>query len=277
VATPVAGAAAGAMSADPAGAGSSMYLPFFSSTSAPGWRWQVVAFALLLGGCANGDFKEVRPLLVRDDIHDWVGPAAIEGTNALPSSFELTDDERQLRDLAYPLIEPPYDRHKWYSVAGEYGLIARDRSQAFDHTAYANNLLGKDYRSPAARYSRLIDDIRNDTTRLPPFFETATRVLDTDQKRQMSLAYVSELSRAERDNALRQINVNAAIISWVGSRIHQRIASYQFALERLVIMTPMHQAADAEVALKHLRAEVAYYESHGAPSWRRENSLASSR
>ncbi len=25
----------------------------------------------LLAGCANGDFAEVNPTLVRDDIHDW--------------------------------------------------------------------------------------------------------------------------------------------------------------------------------------------------------------
>ena len=36
--------------------------------------------------------------------------------------FPLTDEERQLRDLAYPLIEPPYDRQRWYSVLGEYGV-----------------------------------------------------------------------------------------------------------------------------------------------------------
>ncbi len=27
-----------------------------------------------------------------------------------------------LRDLAYPLIEPPYERQRWYSVLNEYGF-----------------------------------------------------------------------------------------------------------------------------------------------------------
>ena len=44
--------------------------------------------------------------------------------------------------------------------------------------------------------------IRNDVlTRLPQFFETATRVLDIDQKRQKSLALIAALSPAERKNA----------------------------------------------------------------------------
>ena len=58
------------------------------------------------------------------------------------SSFELTDDERALRDLAYPLIEPPYDRQQWYSVAGEYGLYRPIRGPAFDRTAYAMRSAG---------------------------------------------------------------------------------------------------------------------------------------
>jgi hypothetical protein len=256
-----------------------MQIPPPPQTPGPIWRRRVFALAglLLLGGCANGDFGEVRPFLVTDGIHDWVGPAAIAGTKASPSTFELTDDERQLRDLAFPLIEPPYDRQKWYSIAGEYGLIARDRSHVFDRTAYTSRLLGDYYRSASARYSHLIDDIRNDTTRLPQFFETATRVLDIDRKRKLSLAHISDLSPTERTEALRRINVNAAIVSWVRSKLKQRAASYKFALERLVIMTPSQQAVEAEHALNHLNAEIAYYDTHSAPSWGRAPSLASTR
>ena len=65
------------------------------------WRrhFFVTAAFLLLAGCGtpNGDFGEVRPTLVSDGMHDWVGPYA---TGSVPSKFELTDDERALRDLA---------------------------------------------------------------------------------------------------------------------------------------------------------------------------------
>jgi hypothetical protein len=126
---------------------------------------------LLLGDCANGDFGEVRPFLVADGIHDWVGSAAIAATKVSPSNFGLTDDERKLRDLAYPLIEPPCDRQMWYSIAGENGGIARGRSHAFDRTVYARRLLDDNYRSTSGRCSQLIDDIRNDITRLPQFLK----------------------------------------------------------------------------------------------------------
>ncbi len=208
----------------------------------------------LLGGCGtpNYDFGEVRPSLVSDSIHDWIGPAAAAPRPA--STFELTDDERQLRDLAFPLIEPPYDRQKWDSVLREYGLIGNYRPGAYDRTTYATRLLSADYRSPASRYAQLIDDIRNDITRLPQFFETAARVVDIDTKRRKSLSYISALSPAERANALRRNRENNCIIAWVRDSLSQRAASYRFALERLVIMTPSPDAAQVELTLNHLRA-----------------------
>jgi hypothetical protein len=244
------------------------------------WRKPVLALALagtaFLGGCANGDFEEVRPTLVRDDIHDWVALDAIAGKHAFPSHYELTDDERALRDLAYPLIEPAYDRHKWYSVAGEYGVIGSDHRAIFDRAAYSNHLMGDRYRSPSARYAKLADDIRNDTVRLPPFFETATRVLDMDRKRAKSMTFVHDLSAFERDHALRRIRENAAIVALVRDKLARRMVSYRFALERLVVITPSQQAVDCEQALRHLAGLVARYR-YPAPTWTREQSLASAR
>jgi hypothetical protein len=51
----------------------------------------------------------LREKLVYDDMHDWVGRDAVRGIGGKPSQFRLTDDERQLRDLGYALIQPPYD------------------------------------------------------------------------------------------------------------------------------------------------------------------------
>ena len=42
-------------------------------------------------------------------------------------------------------------------------------------------------------------------------------------------------------------------------------------------MTPSTQAADVEHLLNNLRAEIARYDTHGAPTWVREQSLAAAR
>lgn len=215
---------------------------------------------LLLAGCsANADFGEIRADLVSDDIHDWLGPAALDGKRVLPSDYELTDDERQLRDLAFPLIQPPYDRQKWYSVLGEYGLAGLDRRTVFPRDAYASHLFDDEYRSPSARYQKLIEDARNDTTRMPQFFETAARVRDMDDKRQKSFAYIPHLRKHERVEAIRRIRENELIVSWVCSSLEQRAAAYRFALERLVIMTPTPLAVDTELAIKEMKARLAQY------------------
>lgn len=108
---------------------------------------------LLLGGCANSDFGRLRSSLVRDDTHAWMGPAAYRKPGNPPWQHQLTDEERQLRDLAYPFIEPPYERHRWYSVLGEYDLESRPWPYP-DRAAYASQLFQTAYRSQTARYNR---------------------------------------------------------------------------------------------------------------------------
>jgi len=222
---------------------------------------------MALAGCA-GDFGEIKPMLQRDNMHDWV---AADATGSIPSSqFQLTDDERQLRDLAYPLIEPPYLRHTAGSYLREAGSFPQQYHSGEDTTAYATYLVSFPSRSPAARYSRLIDDIRNDTTRLPHFFETAARVVDLDRKRQKAFAYISVTSDAERIEAARRMNENAAIIGQVRHSVALRASSYKFALERLIIMTPSQDAVQGELMINQLKATLAQYRN-GAPLLRTES------
>jgi hypothetical protein len=212
---------------------------------------------LLLGGCLNGDFGRVRPSLVNDDVHNWVGREAARDAGRTPSSLPLTDDERTLRDLAFPLIEPPYDRNRWDSVLLEWGLAPGQVNwPPDDHTTYAARLLGRDYRSPAARYSQLIDDIRNDEVRIGPFYAAAHRVLDMDARRDKSMAYVADLSRAEYVEAKRRIAENALVVDWVQRSLRQRADAYRYALERCVVATPSPLAVDAERALNALRQQI---------------------
>jgi hypothetical protein len=210
----------------------------------------LLAGQCLLAGCAGGDFGRPRAWLVSDEIHDWVGAEAARADGLRTSQFPLTDEERRLRDLAYPLIEPPYDRDRWFSVLDQYGLTKAFRPDApFDRTAYSRHLMDTAYRSANARYAKLNEDIRNDVERIGPFFAVARRVLDLDTKRTQSLAYVSKLTRHERADADARNAENALTVAWVQCSLAERSASYRYALERLVISTPSPVAADVEHAL----------------------------
>jgi hypothetical protein len=225
-----------------------------------------------LTGCAEGDFGRIRSSLVFDDVHDWIGAEAVGSIGGVPSRFGLTDDERELRDLAYPLIEPPYDRQRWYSILGEYGLV-RIRSAPFDRTLYCARLMSRPARSPASRYGLLLEDIRNDLVRIGPFFRTAARVADLDSKRAQSLPYVSDMSKAEQANALARIAENQLVAGWVQHSLHLRVASYRYALERLVIVAPSPTAVEAEQTLNRLALEIdgAPLAAEAAPPARRAN------
>jgi len=210
----------------------------------------------MLGGCSGGDFGRTRQDFLNDDMHRWLGTEATGSVGLKASQFQLTDGERQLRDQAYPVIEPPHSRPAWKAVFGDYQVVASPWRQkvAFDRTAYGRQLIDEPHRSDASRYSLLIDDVRDDITRFEPFYATAARVLDLDRKRNASLAHVSQLSPRERADAVARMEENTLIVQWVQQCQERRISSYRWALERLVVQAPDGMAAEADRLLNELAA-----------------------
>jgi hypothetical protein len=212
-----------------------------------------------LGGCSGGDFGRTRQDFRNDDMHRWIGAEATSSIGLRPSQFQLTDNERLLRDLAYPLIEPPRSRPAWKSVFGDYQPLPSPWRQApvFDRTAYGRQLIDEPHRSHSSRYAQLIEDVRDDITRFEPFFAGAGRVLDLDKQRNASLALISELSPRERADAIARMQENTLIVQWVQQCLERRISSYRWALERLVIHAPHNMAADADRLIGELAAQTA--------------------
>jgi hypothetical protein len=218
----------------------------------------ILAAALLAGGCAlNGDFDRVRPELRSDDMHAWVGRDAVASIGLPPSKSPLTDDERALRDLAFAMIDPPYDRNRWDSVFREYGFGRYPREPIrFDVTEYWRRLDEIYRRSEASAYAQLVTDARNDTVRIDPFFAIAGRVADMDRKRAKALNHVSGLTRPEHDNALFRNNENTAIVEWVCRSLYARLDAYRYALERMVVSAPNSAAVEVERALTLLHGRI---------------------
>jgi hypothetical protein len=212
-----------------------------------------------LAACSGGDFGRTRADMRSDDMHRWLGAEVTSSVGLKPSQFQLTDEERQLRDLAYPLIEPPLSRPAWKSVFGDYKALPSPWRQkiVFDRTMYGRTLIDEPHRSHSSRYAQLIEDVRNDITRFEPFFAGAIRVIDLDKKRNASMARVSELSPTEKADAVERMQENSLIIQWVQQCLEQRVSSYRWALERLVIQAPDGMAADADRLIGELAAQTA--------------------
>jgi hypothetical protein len=230
--------------------------PIRGSRARPVVLASIVLLSISLGGCAGGDFGRTREDFRSDDMHRWIGAEATGSIGMKASQFQLTDIERSLRDLAYPLIEPPHSRPAWKTVFGDYQTIASPwrQSPIFDRTAYGRMLIDEPHRSHSSRYSELMDDVRNDLTRFDPFYANAARVIELDKKRNASLKFISDLSPRERADAVARMEENAVIVQWVEQCLQRRVASYRWALERLVVQAPDNIAADADRLIGELEA-----------------------
>jgi len=215
---------------------------------------------LFLGNCSSiADFGRLRSDLVADDIHAWVGEDAAQSVGAPVSLNNLTEDELALRDLAFPLIEPPYDRIRWDAVLYEYGVqhSLRREEWVFDPAAYYGHLQTAFHRSTAGRYNQLIDDVRNDIVRIEPFFATARRVVALDERRQRTMQSVRDLSPVERGSALARVAENSLTIAWVHHSLTERCASYRYALDHLTVAEPAPAAAEAARLIAQLQQRLA--------------------
>ena len=216
------------------------------------------ALAFLFGGC-YGDFGRPRPSSIfTQDRSAYISNEAAAAAGGF-SAYQWTDEEKYLREYAYPMIRPPYSRERWYVLLGEWRRVSAVPyyGENYDYAAYAAALLGAPYRSASARYSQLLDDIRNDLTRFDPFLDVAWRVVDLDRKRERSLAVVSGLTPDELFNAAARVRENAMILAWVQKCMGERAGSYRYVLERLVIAVPSPQAAETERMLGELERRIA--------------------
>lgn len=207
---------------------------------------------------SSGDYGRPRDSEFFDEYFPWLKGETLGflglGTPAAP----YTDDELQIRDQAYAILLPPdIKRRSYLTVAGVdfvelWNLLAVE-PPPFDVGSYADSLISKPYRSSTARYARLIDDIRADAGRAGPFFNLAYRVLDADRIRQQSFRYV----RIAPDNfelARIRVDENRRLIAGIYYRFRERIASYRYALDALLVLTPSPYAVEAESALRVLEA-----------------------
>src|ERR1700694_5756617 len=219
----------------------------------------LLAAGLMLAGCSGGDFGRTRQDFLNDDMHRWIGAEATGSVGLPASQFQLTDGERQLRDLAYPLIEPPHSRPAWKSVFGDYKPLPSPWRQevVFDRTAYGRTLIDEPHRSHSSRYAQLMEDVRDDITRFEPFFANAVRVIDLDKKRNASLSHISELSPRERADAVARMQENSLIVQWVQQCLERRISSHRLAMEPLGRSVPDNLAADADRLIGELAAQTA--------------------
>jgi hypothetical protein len=232
--------------------------------------------ALVCGGCAlalaalalraagAGDLGRADPnfwdgLLPKQLYLGPVAPLSFPPSGMPHSLYPLTDAEASLREQSFSILQPPQHREVWKTLMDSWvqaTAFPLDILRA-DPYAYANVLIGLPFASEEARYSRLIDDVSSDYLLLGPFMTTACQVVDMDVRRARSLAYVQGFTDYEIGNALARNNENRALIEGAELVLADRVWSYRYAVNRLVVAVPSRLAVQAERAVERYATQVA--------------------
>jgi hypothetical protein len=210
----------------------------------------LLALPLFAAACAApaGDFGRPRANYFNDTIFPAYGEGLALWRGEPVSDAPLTDEERVLRDLGYAILMPAGDRQDWDRMLTEHvrTRVLPIEKAPLDPGAYSDVLISTAYRSSTARYSRLMEDCRTDTTRAGPFFSAALRVAAADGAREKAAAQMFHVVPLERQSAMARVYENRVLINWVHRRFFDRLAGYKLALDRLVLATPAPAAVETE-------------------------------
>ena len=233
-------------------------------------RAVVLGTGLALAGCVEtGDFGRPRPGLWNDLVLEPTGSLAARARGEPVSSYAFTDDENELRDRAWRFLMPAHERAWFRSILAELvrtrllPVSVRPRS----HRAYHQALMEDGGPSPVSRYRRVSEDIVADAKLIGPFVGVAARVLAADDVRLRSLAYVQDLTEGQVRDAAARIAENRCLVAWVRLAVAERIASYRYAVEHLVIEAPQSAGIPTERALLALKAHQSAFDALPVASW----------
>ncbi len=230
-----------------------------------------LALVLLVtvGGCARptGDFGRAEPSVIHDKVMPAVGGQIARARGESVSKFNLTNDEKLLRNLGWGLIRPP-SSEDW--IQGTRVELMRTRILPEENDALKLNLYyyflrSANYRSSDARYARVAADATGDAELVPPFCEVAVRVSKADDERLRALGRNDIPEDQEYFGAQARVWENRKYTEWVMLALRYRLKAYREALDKLEVETPSEHALwDANSGLKRLSAAIVNLEK-GCP------------
>ncbi len=229
------------------------------------------ALALLLALVASpapaldGDFGRKDGSSWTDQLLPWVGMGAAATRGERVSLFSYTDEEKDLRAMGHTLVMPIHKGDDWNAFWADmkaYRIVSQNWPWP-SATMYCQILLVEPRVSPRSRYAHVLDAIRSDRMRLPPFFAKAHVVYEADRIRDTALTYVTHVNDEDFAFAGNRIQENQMVMRMVRRSLKDRVAAYHCALERLVVSQPEPEAVFVERELAALEDDLSRYSSHG--------------
>lgn len=210
------------------------------------WRcaWYLVLALVCVSvvSCSRptGDFDRARSSVIHDRALPAAGEQAARYRGDPVSKFNLTNDEKLLRDRGWGLIRPPWTKD-W--IGGTVVELSRTRvvpevEGRVPKDLYYLYLRSDKFRSSDARYDRVAADANADAELVPPFCEVALRVMKADNERLRVLESKRLTTEELYEGAKARVWENRVMIKWVGQATRYRIKAYQTAIDNLEIETP---------------------------------------
>lgn len=227
-----------------------------------GWGVALVALAavLTLDACARptGDFGRAAPDTFHDDVMPAIGKQRALAAGEPVSAFNLTDEEREMRDRVWRFLVAPH-AYDWFGdtvVELQRTRIAPLSKDAGKRDLYYQWLHGERFASSHVRFARVSDDTAADIDTLPEVFRSICAVREIDRQRGVASSSIAGLEdNVLRDAAARQAE-NEATIGWFVRALTLRYDAYSYALDHLLVETPNEEAVVTNAGLNDLAVYV---------------------
>jgi hypothetical protein len=215
---------------------------------------------LALSACARpiGDFgrAEIGPL--HDTVMPAIGTARAKAAKEPVSSFNLADQEHEMRDRIWRYLVSPH-AYDWFAdTATELQrtriLPVSDKPRPTDR--YYRWLHTTKFASSTVRYSRIGDDAQSDLEMMPPTFDAICAVLQLDHQRGLAANGLPNLEDQMRADAAARQAENQVQIAWFVRASTNRYDSYNYALDHLLVETPHNNAVGVNGTLSDLAVYV---------------------
>ena len=201
-----------------------------------------------------GDFGRAQPGVLHDEVMPAIGKTRAELSGGPASSFNLTDQEREMHDRVWRFLVSPqaWDWFYDFSVELQRTRISGPRDHKFTPDRYYRWLRQTKYASSRVRYQSVADHVIADVDTMPATFRAICAVIEIDRQRGVAGGEIATLGPATRANALERKAENDQRIDWFVRAVAYRYESYSYALDHLLIETPHEEAIQVDGLLSDL-------------------------
>ncbi|WP_332701446.1 hypothetical protein [Devosia sp.] len=228
-----------------------------------------LALAALLAACSVarpvGDFGRAAPGFTHDVAMPAAGDFIARNRKEPVSNFNKTDQEEEMHNRVWRFLVAAHAKDWVFdsSVELQRTRIIPPKDERYTIERYYAWLKRTEYQSSRTRYSTVGRHIAADIDTLPGTFAAICAVIEID--RQRAIAYDSlgrDLPPAMGDNLAARKYENSAFIAWFVRALNYRHASYDYALDSLLVETPHEQSLAVDEALRRLSVYVSRADRH---------------